>query len=197
MFILPFFYFDGMTSIRAFFEGLIGFLDKQSGWGMGVNFGFTNFTKIIDALFDMNVSSISSWLKYVTVLFLLILFALAKQEWKKLFALAMICIWYPNPSYTYVLIFLIPSLISFINCDISGNCFFDVGYRILYLLVFIPMALPSLSQYDSVDAAYPLTYSTAIINFVLFVFVIILMVDCITNLKKKDNKFSKEMNSEI
>ena len=183
LFTAPFFFFDGIHSGGAMLRGMRAASEIQGNAGMGYNFSFINLVKIIFAIGGSVINEIPGIIIIIPILIVVFIYFTAQETWKKMFAISLVCIWIPTFSYTYMLILLIVPFLFFCNEIKTGICI--AIYRILYLIILIPIALPSLERLDFPEAQYPLSWSTVIINMSIIFFVITLIVDNILQIIKK------------
>ena len=181
VFVLPFFFFDGFQSLSDMFNGIFFASNLQANWGMGYNFCFSNLIKIMASLTGVLYEQIAGGYKIIGIVVCVFIFLLNDAEWKKLFALALTCIWIPDFSYTYTLLLFIPALIAYFNSEKYYKDITSVIYRTLFLIIFMPIALPSMSRLDYEGAKFPLSYPTLIINMAIVLMVVCLLFDGIVN----------------
>lgn len=195
VFILPFFFFEGFQSLSDMVNGIFFASNLQANWGMGYNFCFSNLIKIVASLMGVLYEQIAGGYKIIGIIVCVFIFLLNEAEWKKLFALALTCIWIPDFSYTYTLILFIPALIAYFNSQKYYKDITSVIYRMLFLIIFMPIALPSMSRLDYEGAKFPLSYSTLIINIAIVLMVVCLLfdgiVDTASNYLLKNRKATK------
>lgn len=185
MFILPFFAFDGVDSINGFINGFMYANNEMGNFGMGYNFSFSNFLKIVLAIFGYKVESVSFIYTIAILLVCLVLLIMSKEEWQRLFIIALMCIWTPTFSYTYTLIFFLPSLISYLNNHANYQNITSIIYRALFVIIFIPIALPFMKNLDFENIKFPLSGPTLLLNFTIFLMFIIMAIEII---KGRSNK---------
>lgn len=181
VFFLPFFAFNGLSSIKGMLHGMLSASSIQSNIGMNINFSMYNLAKIAVAYLTggvhNNIANRSTFQLFALIIGVG-LFVTSREEWKKWFSLVMLCLWIPTFSYTYTLLFLLLPLLSLLretnsdlNSDITGSKKtrrWNIFYLLCFILIMIPYALPETSI-DIPDAKFPLSYGTLIINLVLTV----------------------------
>lgn len=182
IFIAPFFVFDGLESISKMIEGFSAAADVQLGIGLGINFCINNFIQIVAAFCGRNLTSVPEWVSVVAVIFCLFLFVISKNEWQKLYALVLLCIWFPSFSYTYTLVLLFLPIISFMHrSERWQQGRFRIFYAIAFALMIIPYALPmatSLNNILGLDyVKFPLSWGAVIINVMLVLVAIMTTID--------------------
>lgn len=174
--LVPFCYFGFFDSLKEMVYAILFATGSQAQWGMGYNYSIGNVLKIIVAFCGGHIETVPLWFRVAGMGVCFIIFLLSKQEWKKLFALALICIWFPEFSYTYTLLLFVPSLISYFNEEKTYKNFTSILYRILFLVLFIPIYLPTLSQFDT-GVLMPLSYPTIIINCAILLLITCLLIE--------------------
>lgn len=161
-FVLPFFVFDGIQSIKDMLNGI--FMSSSavlSDWGMGYNFSFNNFIRIVGRFLHIEVIEISSIFKIFSILYCLLLYFLTNKNWQKLFILSLLCIWIPAFSFTYMLIIFMIPFIFYLKEENNINTVLSYLYGILFIIILIPIALPNI---DSWDIIMPLSFPTVVVN---------------------------------
>lgn len=202
-FIIPFFAFDGVESLQKMLYGMGLATDVQTGSGLGSNFCMNNLVQLIGAAFGVNIRNVPGWVSLVAFAFCLSLFAISRQEWQKLYALVLLCIWCQGFSYTYILVLLFLPIISFLfRSDRQQQGSFRIGYAILFALTIIPYPLPMVDHINRAlglpdmsfpNLRFPVSWGTIIINAVLVVIALIITTDSIVyRVKKKHNGWLKE-----
>lgn len=192
-FLAPFFVFDGIESLKKMIEGISQATAVQtSGTGFGCNFSMNNLVQIVGAVFGKYIVSVPGWVSVVSAIFCLILFLLCKQEWQKLYALVMLCIWFPGFSYTYTLVLLFLPIISyFYRTEPHQRGRFKLIYPFAFILLIIPYALPMVERINGVMqlnyVKFPVSWGMVIINFVLVLLAGMIMIEAILDRKNKKN----------
>lgn len=149
VFFLPFFWFNGFGSVLDMFHGFSVASDVMTSHGIGYNFSFNSCLTLIAAAFGCRIVSWPTWTLLVPVALGIWILFVGDQEWKKLYGIALWCIWLPSFSYTYTLtIFFLP-LLSFFRDAKEENIITKV-YASLFVLLTIPYALPMLPAVDAV-----------------------------------------------
>lgn len=184
-FVLPFFIFNGIQSIKDMIGGIFLSSSLQGNYGMGYNFSFVNLIKILAALCGIVIENIPGIVKVIPIVVCSLIYVLNKENWKKIFAISLFCIWMPEFSYTYTLIYFIAAVIVYFKEENFVKNNFSYLYRILFLIIFLPLALPSISNMDIEDAKLPITLPTIIINFAIVSMSVFMIIEGITYRKKK------------
>lgn len=184
IFIVPFFMFNGIASLRDMLMGITASSNLQGNGGCGYNFSMVNLIKIIQLLFSIKISDKAILIiKVLSILVCILLFILAKEEWKKVYALSLIMIWIPEFSYTYTLIFLLIPFILLLNE--KENSRWNIWFLILFVIILSPYALPVLTDLDITGAKLPLTVPTVIINFAIIILTVVALVNTLIDFKKE------------
>lgn len=188
-YIIPFFFFDNwIEAIKTVFVGIGTVNDLNRDVGFGNNFSFLNDLKIISAFLGKYVNRFSSFYLIIPVIVCAIIFFFNKETWKKLVAVSLFIVWIPEFNPTYILIFFIPALIYFLK---SNKNKFEWFYMCCFVLIFSPIALPSIQRVNEIVAEagageqYPLYGGYLVINIVLLLFALALVVEgCYMQLNK-------------
>lgn len=196
--IVPFFFFEGITSIKSFLSNFSSESSWKSDWGFGYLVGFQTLVKIISyavgSYIEGDVPRLVTLIPFAVFFFL---FFTSEAEWKRLFACALLCIWYPFISHTYVMLLFFPALCSLVrSCDKARvrsdgskrGMFYTVS-TVLMLLLIVPWALP---QIDSVNefflglqqmhpeeiiAIYPFSWTFVLLHTVTVSLVLLIAID--------------------
>lgn len=164
LFVLPFFHFDGILSIKQMIDGILYASELQGNAGMGINFSFVNLVRIICAFIGIEATEIPAIVKIFPLFICMIVYLVSSREWERVFSLVLLCVWFPEFNYTYILTYFLLPLISFLNEKDDGNPLFHKIFLVMFGLIFIPYALPVLEGMDIPDAKYPLAWGTVIVN---------------------------------
>lgn len=182
-FLTPFFVFDGIDSIRKMVVGMSCATEVQLGQGFGANYCLNNLVQIMGAFMGRNITSVSNWISVAGAIFCLFLFAISTREWQKLYALVLLCIWFPSFSYTYTLVLLFLPIISFLFRDDGQQGRFRLGYTVAFALTIIPYALPMVDRVNDVlgldYVKYPVSWGMVIINLTLVLLAAMVCVDAL------------------
>lgn len=174
-FILPFFCFDGLDSLKTMINGIMLSSAGGAKLGFGYNFSFQNCLRIgygFAGILKENISTISL---SIPVVISLLIYILNEDEWKKMFALVLLILWIPSFSYTYTLIFFTIPLISFLKQRYKKG---DIFYLIGFVLIFSFYALPkidSLNYLLGVEFKFYMTGGMLLINFTIIIMSITLI----------------------
>lgn len=181
IFVLPFMEFGGISSIVTLFQNIVSASPEIANRGCGINFSFTNLIKIVQLLvgnIEMRQTVVS---KIVPICIAGFIYMANSEEWKKMFAIVLFCIWVPEFSYTYTLIFFILPFLLFLKSDRKMKVV-DGIYMALFVIIFLPTATAVFPQVDIVGAQYPLSGSVMIINGSIIAFSILLIIDGISRI---------------
>lgn len=180
--VAPFFYFDGIETIKIFFLNFFSESEMKADWGLGYNYSFQNLCKMVSMFLGVYIEgSIPLWSKLIPMGITLFIFFISKEEWQKLFALSLLCVWFPDYSYGYMLPLFIPALCALFK---SPDAKSHKVYSVAFLLILIPYALPRLDSVNTYIAGisetmiYPLAYGHIIINASLVFLVGVCLFDC-------------------
>lgn len=195
IFFAPFWAFDGIESLKTMIYGIFLTSDIQGNLGMGYNFSFTNLIKIFFAFGGKLVEHVNGFTKVIPLLICIAIFLLCREEWKKLFAIALLCIWLPEFSYTYMLLLFIVPLIVYLRNNILMCSITDYFYRFLFIVIFVPLPLPQILEMDFENIKFPINYSTIIINIAIALMSLILVFDGAKCYVQKRNKAIKKSNT--
>lgn len=193
-FLAPFFVWNGIDSIMDMLADMkLLFAEQTAGKGFGYNFCMKNLVQLVAALFGVYLADVPSWVAALSAVICLILFVVTKQEWQKLYALVMICIWYPGFSYTYTLVFLFLPIISyFFRTKEQQRGRFHKVYPVLFALTMVPYALPMADGINAlIDAEYlpyPTSWGTIVINGILVLLTVLIGVDVLLSREKEKVK---------
>ena len=184
VFIAPFFAFDGIASVKAMLNGILLSSDLQGNIGMGYNFSFSNLLKILSAVLLFSIPVNDLLLRIIPFGLCMLIFLFNTERWKKIFAIALLCIWLPEFSYTYTLLFLTIPLFFFLKDTETESVLVRTIYSVLFLIIVSPLALPSLSCFDTPGVKFPLSAATLLINFSIISICIILIITGIFKFKE-------------
>ena len=154
--VAPFFLFGGIESFGDFIFGIIKSTNIE--YGLGKNYSFVNFARIISLLLGLAPSVSSSLFSAAAILLGVTTFLCASERWQQYIALGLTCVWTPAFSFTYTLVFLIPGLIELLRCAKESSKF-DILSLLLLIVVLSPSVSPavatSLSTFpDAIHALY-------------------------------------------
>lgn len=178
VFLLPFFCFNGFDSLRAMFRGFISAANTILGFGTGYNYSFRKLLTLLAAMMGHYNETWPVWVLIVPLTIGLWIIIVGDQEWKKLFGMTLLCIWLPDFSYTYTLVFFFLPLVSFF-CREREVCQFDTLYTVLFVLLMIPYMVPMLPGIDAVTGVigFPASWATMIVNYVIIFFVFSILLE--------------------
>lgn len=177
MFVMPFLFLcrGGVISL---FENILYASPILANRGMGFNFSFANLMKIVQAFSGTTLIKNSIMLKGIPACVAIFIFITNSNEWKKMFAIVLFCIWIPEFSYTYTLVFFILPLISYLNADVGKKIeIFDYIYIMLYIIIFLPTATVTFPEMDDPGVPYPLSGSVMIVNGAIVAFSLLLIIE--------------------
>lgn len=179
-FMLPCFAFGGIEAITGMLNGLRAASNQVRDIGLAYNFSFYNLIKTIYAIAGVR-ASVPVAINFLIPLFVCCtIFITGKEEWKKIYAISLFCIWFPDFSYTYMLMLMIPPML----CCIK-NCTGYIGniYRVCFLIILIPLCLPKMEYLDP-KVKFPLTMPTLVINMAICILTVVILKENITQYMK-------------
>lgn len=182
IFLVPFFAFDGIGSIKAMLAGLSAATEAQTGIGLGHNYSLDNLFKLVAAFAGKQVIVTPSWILGLGIFICFVLFIISKMEWQRLYALTLLCIWFPSFSYTYTLVlFFLPIISFFFRNEERSEKKFNIMYIVLFVFLLIPYALPLISRINEItnfgNLMLPVSWGTVIINCVLVLMAVLIFVE--------------------
>lgn len=189
IFVAPCLIFGGMEIFQRMFLGMSAATDLQKAYGMGSNFSFSNLIKIVGAV-GGNVIELNNVIRLIIPLIVCcIVYICSKEEWKKIYSIALMCIWIPDFSYTYTLLLFVLPLISFLRTHKESNYFIYL-YGLLFIIILIPLCLPKMGYLEPTTdvVMLSLTMSTLIENVAIGVLTISILLEDIVNIIKKNKK---------
>ena len=170
LFVLPFFFFEGVSSISAFFTGLLKSSSEQGARGFGLNYSFCNLISLIMGMVGVRVELPASFLSLVALLISLVIFLCAESHWQKVFACSLACVWVPSFSYTYTLVMFVPV---FIAMAAQGELD-KRSLPVLILLTVTQVMLPSsVVWFDNSGYLYSLHWTCFLGNMAILIATII------------------------
>ena len=179
-FLVPFWLFDGVNTLKYFFHGLLVASVKMASQGVGQNFSLDNLMILISYV-SGRVIPTSQMVLALTTVFLIINALLVREQWKSLFLLATGCLWFPTFSFSYMLLMFFPAIFSLIKAKEHISKVESVMLGIL----ISPLALPYLSWIDdlidSEDIQFRMSYSGLLINMVIVYFVLTIVFETLCN----------------
>ena len=179
-FLLPFFAFDGINSLKTMIKGIFISSSESLALGFGYNFSFSNFVRILYGFAGVYRENLPIWLTVIPILLCASVYILNVKLWKKVYALTLLTIWLPSFSYTYTLLFLVLPLILFLKEDYEKS---DWIYVVGFALILSPWCLPKVFSVNFLcgeEFKFYLTGGTLIVNLLIFSLTILLAVSGIT-----------------
>lgn len=177
IFVLPFFAFDGIQSIKDMLNGI--FMSSSavlSDWGTGYNVSFINFIRILGKLRGVKITEIPVIFNIVSIVYCLLLYFFSNQNWQKLFAASLLCIWIPAFSFTYMLIIFMIPFIFYLKEEKNIHTCLSYIYGILFIVILIPIALPNI---DSWDIIMPLSFPTVVVNLAIVSLSVLILLESV------------------
>lgn len=173
--------------IRVFFESIENIFAWASNRSQRVeltNFSIINFTKLVNGFLVLITnnffSSIKSpgFYKFVLIFCFLssvFMYFFSKDDYKKLFSLSALCIYIPNISYAYSLVFLLLPLIAFIEDEKESK--FEFVYAFCFAVMISTIATPLFIWKYGIC----ITVSNLLKQSVLFLMYVMIFVEAIRN----------------
>lgn len=179
VFMLPFFWFRGLDSVRDMLYGSGVAANVLSNNGVGYNFSFHNTLTFLAAIIGKKITAWPAWsLIFPLALSLWIIIA-GKREWQKLYGITLLCVWLPSFSFTYTLTMFFPAIISFFR-DTKNTGKFSKVYTILLALLIIPYVTPLMPWIDDVyggDVGFAASWTLVIVDGVMMIIGILILVE--------------------
>ena len=167
-FVLPFFYFDGITTFKEWLGGMSEANEQLTSGGVGYTFSIYQVSQAVSYITGRTIH-ISSIGLLVLLVLICAMAILNKVQWETLFLIATACVWYPIFSFTYTLVLYVPALLSYLNQKEEKKHSFE---SISLVLIQALMILPNLRFVDNYinygEVTRPLGISAIIINIVIF-----------------------------
>lgn len=184
--IIPFFIFNGVSSIEDFVIGMSASVNAELG--MGNNYSFSNLIRILYALICGKIGQIGIIGSIIPFVLTITTYLLAKNEWEKLLSLGIMCVWVPSFSYAYTLLLLLPGMLSLLVAKEETD-----KYRLLCLiLIFVIMVPIPLGLVEPIaklmpEVNFPLSWSVVIGNIALLLLETSILIKNIFKLREKLN----------
>lgn len=185
-FILPFFIFDGVQSIKDMLVGMSMATSEQTVLGTGFNYSFNNLIKIFYQIFGLETGICIPLLRIISTICSIFLYFWAPRNWQRIFILSLLCVWLPEISYQYLLILFIIPFLFYLKEEKFYNGYLTYLYGILFVIIMIPIALPSIGDANAVK--FPLTLPTFIINMALLTMYILILLESLKKGATKNDK---------
>lgn len=180
LFLLPCFAFGGFNVIGKMLKGIDMSIELQESTGLAYNFSFGNLVKILAAFGGRKIQEQAVVGIILPLLICTTIFLLCREEWKKIYAVSLLCIWVPSFSYTYTLLFMILPMISCLKNSDDRFSLFAYIYRFCFGIILMPLCLPKM-QYLDYRAKMPLTMATVIINIFICILTITILTEAVTS----------------
>ena len=179
LFVLPFFYFNGIDSIKVMLWNIgdTGLIMNTRGYGYKVN--LENTIGFLEEISGIPIPNLAAMIFMALCVAVVLIFA--KENWKIQAAIASSMILFVDFSYTYTLVYMAVPLIYFFESR-SERKHIDWFYAALFVGMFAPFAFGGYNPFGlDPDVLYPLGLTTVIQSISLMVFVVTLAVDTIVN----------------
>lgn len=176
-FFLPFFCFNGLESLQMMLKGILLSSANMAGLGLGQDYSFSNLFLLFATLLGGDPFIVPGWVNIVAFLLCAFFFWISDSEWKKLYVLALFCIWIPRFAYTYVLVLMFLPILSFFFRDTSHGRF-DAVYSVLFWLMIIPLSTPLIDRINQLAGnLFPVSFGTFIVYFALIGVLVFIFVE--------------------
>lgn len=181
-FILPFFAFNGLESLRQMIENFSAASDVQLGCGIGINYSFDAILKFILGLFGQTMEKTPKIIAIIAAALPMILFFMVDDEWQEFFLITLVCLWVPDFSYTYCLtLFFLAASSFFFKRKSNKN---KKIYTVLFIAFLAMTATPMVERINSLPVTdgllkYPLSYGTVIVNIAIIAMLVLIMFNSI------------------
>ena len=155
LFVLPFFFYNGIADMKRFLHNISG----NSGWYSKLSYGYsaniyTTLKMIVCAVTQQEYLTLNIIFRGISYLALFVGGTAAyfiSKKWKTVAVACLLMVLVPPISAAYILLFLIPPLVLFLN-DKEERGFKDLIYLILFAIIFmlnipaeVPMYMPRLT----------------------------------------------------
>lgn len=195
VFFLPFFWFNGFDSVMDMIRGFSVAADVMGSHGVGYNFSYNNCLTLVAAMLGHQSLTWPAWTLIVPLTIGAWIVAVGDREWKKLYGIALWCIWLPSFSYTYALTLLFLPIASFFR-DARNASKFSKVYTVLFVLMSIPYALPMMPAVDavlSVEIWFSASWTLVVISCVILITGFLILIEHyisphITRRSQEDNQ---------
>ncbi len=189
-FFLPFFFYDGVGSLKSWIDSFSsnGIFQYIAGYGHRVD--LSNTLKFFYDLFKYQWvpplgETIITGVVIINAILCIICVFLTSSKWKTVMLLSLMTLFLPAFTFTYNLIFLVPALMIFLDSKEKRHIL-DYVYLALFLLIFIPFNYGEVNLFPSLYGFRPVTLSNYIERITLIFFQLILFLDIfITTYKQR------------
>ena len=138
--IFPFFLYNGISDMNLFFNNSLALSQKIQTFGYGYSENITTTIKMLYYAITRHESvllnTLVQYIAYLALLLGVVAAYFTNKKWKAVAITCLLMVLIPSISWTYTLLFMIPSLIMFLN-DNEEKSFRDLIYLILFCLMFI------------------------------------------------------------
>lgn len=189
--LVPFFYFFKGVNLFAKMAGIFSsvfdalrFGDGMSKSAEGVNVSMKNFVLLAHFLLTGKASLQNSAFLILCKIFCVLLsvfsFAFNKKQWKKIASVSLLCVYIPDFSGFYLLVYLLIPLLFFINDSSSARS--DYVYACLFAITTTFLVVPYKFK---VESYYLLTGSFVVISLCVFCLFLLLAANAVYDLAKQ------------
>ena len=181
--IFPFFLYNGLSDIKLFLNNSLAFSQKSQTLGYGYSENITTTIKMIYYAITKHESillnTLAQYISYLALLLGIVAAYFIKKKWKTVAITCLLMVLIPSISWTYTLLFMIPSLIMFLN-DNEEKSFKDLIYLILFCFLFI-LNIPAKAPIF-MPPRYPVLIDNFCARLACLIMFIMLLVDGIKDL---------------
>ena len=186
--LVPFFYFFKGVNLFAKMAGIFSsvfdalrFGDRMTKSAEGVNVSMKNFVLLAHFLLTGKASLQNSAFLILCKIFCVLLsvfsFAFNKKQWKKIASVSLLCVYIPDFSVFYLLVYLLIPLLFFINDSSSARS--DYVYACLFAITTTFLVVPYKFK---VESYYLLTGSFVVISLCVFCLFLLLVANAVYEL---------------
>lgn len=199
-FFIPFFYFDGLKSLKAMGVSLFRMseiAESRGHTGLGLNVSFLNICKTFFAIFNVEFNNTVYLIaKTIVIVLLLLSFIIIKNKWKNVLSLVLLAILLPGTNYYYAMTFLIIPFFEMLNTDYQMDYeektknTKSYKYWVLFGIALVPWILGNIPKL-STDVKFIVSYGMLLNLLTLLWMLASLIIDTINIVLK--GKFKKKI----
>lgn len=191
VFIVPFFWFGGLSNIFTMLESLSRTTGLLTDHGLGFKVSISNLINIyfgaknIDAEYTSFIANgiaiAVTVLSFITVFFL-------RNKWEVATVLALIGITYPSFSGSYCILMLIPGLVWFL--DDSEESPKSIVYSLLFALCFVPICFGGSNIFPQIEGHHTVGVNVSVLleSISLAAIQVLLIIQGVVNLYRMIQK---------
>ena len=188
VFLLPFFCFNGFDSLRMMLEGISISSANVARLGLGQNYSFPNLFLLISATLGGDAATVPGWVNLIPIVLCVFFFFISDSEWKKLYVMALFCIWLPRFAYTYVLVLMFLPILSFYFRN-EKHSPFDGLYSFFFWVMMIPMCTPIIDRINDVAGdKFPVSLGIGLVYLSLVGILVCILIEWVQKSNCSQNK---------